>query len=52
MLSSRRCFREEQPGSASHPRVLLIADCQFPIGGWLMMETAIGNRKLEIGNEL
>jgi len=43
------CFREEQPGLASHSH---IADCRFPIGNWLMMKRPIGNRKLEIGNEL
>jgi len=51
-LSSRRCSREERPGLASHSRVLPIVDCRFPIGSWLMTETPIGNRKLEIGNEL
>jgi hypothetical protein len=52
IFSSRRCFGEEQPGLASHSLVLLIADCQFPIGHWRMRVRAIGNRKLEIGNEL
>src|ERR1043165_7880950 len=41
------CFREEQPGLASHSH---IADCRLPISDWKLADDEETNRQSEIGN--